>query len=324
MASDSDTLLIFKMRGIESKPAAAPQKAQGGAIMPYHEELPEVEAQPQTARSQPKGSRSKAQARSEPQTKSSIYYKESGDYPNPMLYYKEALKENDKVEPLLVRPTEAPKSRADSKEKAKDLFCSLHPFRHAYAICSYCHRPFCFEDIIEYQKDFYCIEDIDRIETRQTEKLTYEYSSSSLITSFILIGAFLLFLYYTNGQLGYIFNYIITSPSNFLANINLNLSYVTSLLTLGVMLVSFGAALYIFLGSKEGHIGVAVVGILTTALFVYLFATTGTQYMAIIAIFEFGAFLAAVHSAASGAQVYNQIYEKGSEYNLAYGYGAQF
>ena len=138
----------------------------------------------------------------------SIYYKEGGDYPTPA----EVLQGGDQRRTRARRRMEgrpAPKGRADSREMARGLFCSVHQFRHAYALCAYCHRPFCFEDIVEYQKDYYCIEDIDRVTARYTEKLTNEYSISSLITSFIMIGGFVLFFYYSNGQLGYMFTYIL-------------------------------------------------------------------------------------------------------------------
>ncbi len=308
MASDPNSLLIFKMRGMSSESPKTPKPV----VAPHREE--EQKPMPAVAVVKPKVKPEEQEA--------SIYYKVGGDYPNPMKYYKEALKEN--AEGREIPMQEAPRGRADSRIKARDLFCALHPFRHAYAVCTYCHRPFCFEDIIEYQKGYYCVEDIDRVESQRTERLTYEYSSANLITAFIMIGAFVLFLYYTNAQLGYIFGYIISDPIGFINNINFNISYIASLVTLGAMVVTFVAALYSLVGSREGHIFLAACSMLTVVLFVYQYIGTQTQYFVIIAAFEFLAFLSSVRSAASSAQVYSQVYEKGSEYTLAYGYGARY
>ena len=305
MASDSDTLLIFKMRGIKSPSA---EQTSGPQIMLYHEELPERRTMPEY--------RPRGDGREEP---TSIYYKVGREYPDPMRYYKEAIREGGK-ETAVVQT--APKGRADSKEMAKGLYCVAHPFRHAYAICSYCHRPFCFEDIIEYQKDYYCIEDIDRVTAYHKDRLTYEYSTSSIITSFILTLSFILFIFYSYGQLGYVLNYLLGSPLRFFSGINF--AYVITLASLVVMLFTFGAALYILLGSRQGHVVASVISMAAVMLFVYQFIGTGTEYMAIIAVLEFAAFLSAVHSAASGALVYNKTYDNGMGYELAYSYGSRY
>ena len=36
-------------------------------------------------------------------------------------------------------------SEEESEEADQGLSCVWHPWRPAYAICNYCHRPFCFE-----------------------------------------------------------------------------------------------------------------------------------------------------------------------------------
>ena len=134
----------------------------------------------------------------------------------------------------------------------------------------------------------------------------------------------MLFLYYTNTQLGYIFGYLLSDPAGFIANINLNFSYVTSLITLGAMVLSLASGLYILVGSRAGQMLAATFAIITIMLFVYQYVGSQTQYFVIIAAFQFAVFLSSIRSAASGAQVYNQAYEKGPDYPLVFGYGAKF
>ena len=218
----------------------------------------------------------------------------------------------------------APKSRIESREMAKGLYCSMHPFRHAYAICAYCHKPYCFEDIIEFQKDYYCMEDIGSIESKRVQKLSFEYSTSSFVTSAIMLAAFVLFFYFSNAQLVYTFNFILSGPWSFLMNITANFIYVISMVTLVAMILAFGAALYILLGSRGGHMLASMLSIAVVGLLTYQYLGTLKEYYAIIAVLEFAAFLSAVHAAAAGAVVYNQVEERGSDFALAYGYGATY
>jgi hypothetical protein len=320
MASDSEALLIFKMRGMSSERS----EPQPGQIMEYKEELPQVEEEKAKPPEQKPRAPEKPERRPSPisaeAARASIYYNEGGSYPDPMKYYKEAVKEGSgKVEEV---QQARPMGRANSKAMARGRYCTAHPFRNAYAICSYCHRPFCFEDIMEYQKDYYCIEDLDRITAEHSEKLSYEYSTSSLITSFILIGSFLVFVYFANGQLGYIFGYIASSPLLFLGNINL--VYVIGLISLAVMIVGLAAAIYILLGSRQGHIAAATISMVAVLFFASQYVGTGTPYFAVVAVLQFAAFLFAVNSASSGALIYDKVYEDWNEYGLAYGYGARF
>jgi hypothetical protein len=303
----------------QAKPAEVEKKAapvvKEEKIAGYLEPPPpvKIEAQPKVE------AKPKAKKDDYTQDPGSIYYKQGEDYPDPMSFYKEAVVQggSSQSDTKIV-----PKGRADSKDKAKGHYCIAHPFRRAYAICNYCHRPFCFEDIIEYQKEYYCIEDIDRVTAHYTDTLTNEYSASSLLTAFILIGTFLLFLYYSNGQLVYLITFIFENPLGFLNSINLSYSLILS--SLAVMVLTVVGAGYILLGSKQGHVIAAVVSILAVMLFVYQYIGSFTIYQGVIAGFEFAAFLAAVNSASSEAIAYNQVYERGPEYGLAYGYGARY
>lgn len=309
MDSSSD-LLIFKMRGV-TQPVVDQQTVAQKAP---------ADIQPQAVAKPKRMPVKKETFEEERAQSSSIYHKEGEDYPNPLNFYKAAIAQNQAAQVIQTKPPL--KGRADSKARATNLFCVAHQFRHAYAICSYCHRPFCYEDLVEYQKGYYCIEDIDRATTEYAESLANEYSASSLITSFLLIGAFVLYLYYSNGSLIYTFDYIFYNLGGFFNAISI--SYIVILSTLIVMAVSFVAAFYILLGSKQGHLIASVVSVVAVMLFIYQFIGSGSIYYVIIAAFEFVSFLSAVRSAAAEAQAYSQVYERGPEYGLAYGYGAKY
>ncbi|MDE1865456.1 MAG: hypothetical protein KGH94_02345 [Candidatus Micrarchaeota archaeon] len=318
MASDSD-LLIFKMRGVEQvekKEEDQPQAASQPAAAEERPRRMERELRPVTPRPLPP----KSTGAPEP---SSIYYREEGDYPDPIKFYKEAIAQNASSQTAPLQ--EAPRSKAESREKAKGMFCSVHQFRHAYAICAYCHRPFCYEDLVDYQKDYYCVQDVDRVTSRYTERLANEYSISNLMASFILIGGFLLYLYYSNGMLGYVISYVAQNPLVVIHGVSLGLGLVIG--TLMIMLFSLIGALYILVGSTRARIAVAALSAAAVAvmLFTYQYISSGAIYLLIIAAFEFAAFLAIIHSAASGAlSEYNQAPERGTDYKIAYGFNARF
>ncbi len=312
-------LLIFKMRGIGKAEATAQERPQEPEKALTYTEMPKPLPEAKEKLIVKQITSAKAPPKSEP---SSIYYKEGGEYPNPMSFYKEAIAQNE-VTPVAPLQT-VPKGRAQSREQARGLFCAAHPFRHAYAICAYCHRPYCYEDTIEYQKDYYCVEDIDRVTSHYTETLANEYSASSLLAAFILIGSFVLYLYYSNGQLGYVLKYIIENPYGFVASINL--AYGLIIGSLAIMVFTMIGAMYILVGSKKGRIAAAMLSAAAVAvmLFTYQYISSGAIYLVIIAVFEFGAFLATIHSAAAEAHTYSQVYDRGPEYNLAYGFKARF
>jgi hypothetical protein len=64
--------------------------------------------------------------------------------------------------------------------------------------------------------------------------------------------------------------------------------------------------------------------VVAVMLFIYQFIGSGSIYYAVLAGFEFVAFLSAVKSASAEAQAYSQVYERGPDYGLAYGYNAKY
>src|SRR5271155_5124433 len=83
-----------------------------------------------------------------------------------------------------------------STEKAKGKKCFWHPYRDAYAICSFCNRAFCFEDLTKLNDSYYCLEDIDSVNSTYDKKLRNLSHVTATVSGFLLIVAFITFFYF--------------------------------------------------------------------------------------------------------------------------------
>ena len=169
----------------------------------------------------------------------------------------------------------------NEREGAKGRFCEWHPWRPAYALCDFCHRPFCYEDIVELGRGYYCLEDVDKVSENFAQQLYASYSNVSFISAGLLMLAFVAFVYFASGQLVYIFNAIMsTGWPAFIAH--LNYSYGSALLGLGVAGAGIVSALFILIQSSKGFAAGLVTGLAETVLFSYQFLSSGALYMAML------------------------------------------
>ena len=177
----------------------------------------------------------------------------------------------------------------------KGQFCAWHAWRPAYAICNFCHRPFCYEDIEEFNNGYYCLEDIDKVSITHAEGVYTKYTNISFVSAAMLMLAFAVFMLFANAQLAYVVNSArILGTKAFLAN--LNLSYETLLLEAALTIVSLASAVMLMLQSKRAYgLGTAAC-IGNIALFSYLFLGSGTLYIAVIAVVSFAGLLSLVYS----------------------------
>ncbi len=93
-----------------------------------------------------------------------------------------------------------------SQAEVKDLYCTNHPWRKAYAICDKCKLPYCYVDIIEYKKKTYCLQDID-FAAKQQEKEVEEVVTNnfSMVASALFLANSVLLLYFTYQQASFMF-----------------------------------------------------------------------------------------------------------------------
>lgn len=88
-----------------------------------------------------------------------------------------------------------------SATDVRELYCTNHPWRKAYAICDKCKLPYCYVDTIEFNKRFYCLQDID-FAAKQQEKIkeTVGPNSFSIVASALFLANSILLVYFTYQQ----------------------------------------------------------------------------------------------------------------------------
>jgi hypothetical protein len=179
-------------------------------------------------------------------------------------------------------------------EGAKQQFCAWHAWRPAYAVCNYCHRPFCYEDVEELNNEYYCLEDIDKVSSH-VEGVYTKYSNLSFVSAAMLMLSFAVFILFANAQIAYVVNAIRTlgAPA-FISTINF--SYETLFLEAGLTFISLVAAIMIVMQDKRAFMIGIVACIGDIALFSYLFLGSGTLYIAIIAAISFVGLISLAYS----------------------------
>lgn len=333
MTVDPNNLLIFKMRqkqqeqvvttgkplpGTEETPKEplqnAPAQKPTEQVAKTEEPAPAVPPQFRFKPGTPSAPAPQQQILQQPQTK-----QEETDrlYPHPRNYYDRGteLAEYKEIYGKYMNV----KGKAQSRSVAKNLFCAWHPWRHSYAICAFCHRPFCFEDITEYKKEYYCIEDIDRVEEKYMVKLTSEYGTTSLITAGMVILVFVLFLYFTRNELLYLAS--LAQQQGVQSFIfQLNLGYALPIAGVIIMLASLIVSLYSLLAAKRGHIVSIVMGFVAVSYFSYMYVSTAALYFALITALEFVVFLTIIYTSATAIKVFQSpmLLEGDSPYDILY------
>jgi len=182
-----------------------------------------------------------------------------------------------------------------SRELAHGHSCVWHPWRPAYAICGYCNRPFCFEDMLEYKKEFYCLQDIDTVSLTYNIELSESGSRVSTFAGILLMFAFVSFFYFANNQMIYLLNYIAKSGVvHFFTN--LNYSYGIPLAQSVIMVAGLLTAVLIFSQPRRGfYVGITLC-LIAVPIFSYEYFATYTVYLGIVAAMMFIAFVSLLYA----------------------------
>lgn len=80
---------------------------------------------------------------------------------------------------------------------AKGQMCALHPWRAAHATCSYCNRPFCYQDLIEFDNSYYCMEDADMLHPEHRKRQEASEKRWAIYSGILLLLAALAFYYFS-------------------------------------------------------------------------------------------------------------------------------
>ncbi len=186
-------------------------------------------------------------------------------------------------------------SRKESKKIAEHMACELHPWRKGYAICDYCKRPFCYEDIIEHDGTYYCLDDIDKVPQEMRTAEVVRYSRLSLISAVFFMFVFLIVVYYNYGQIHTVFIAMAQSGLRvFLSNIGAQteILFAESILAL----LSFVNAILVIASTRISFRFSTLVGLLTVLLFSYEFLNTQQPYLAAVAVLSFSALISLAYS----------------------------
>lgn len=184
------------------------------------------------------------------------------------------------------------KKELDERAAASNKLCTWHPWRPAYAACAYCGNPFCFEDLVEENGSYYCLEDVDRIASYQK---SYK-SSFSLNTGFfagmLFLIPMLIFIYFRIGDLVASISYMQTLG---IIKFVTTLPYVyTSAFPLaGIILSFFGilSGVMVLLDTKRSGPTALSFGLLMAIFFSYQYAINPFFYNLGIASISTAAFL---------------------------------
>ncbi len=186
------------------------------------------------------------------------------------------------------------RSEAESKEAAIGLSCVWHPWRPAYAVCNYCHRPFCFEDIVERNGKYYCLEDVDKAEpTKGLENVTY--NRLGIISATMFSAAFVAFLLLGSSQLGYVVGF--ANKLGFFTFISsIKFDYIFPIIAAIVAFFELVTGFMLFMQARRGFAIGIVSGFIAVALFTYQFLATTALYVLVIDILTFAGIVSLVYS----------------------------
>lgn len=304
MPLSPDDLLIFKVRAGTGKAEEKPAATQGiqQPQIPVREAVQAVQApisrpQPQQipVREVVQGVQTPVQARPQPFSREKIAPEVA-----PQVYGPEGTPQQAAELRAVEKAPAAQTGKAleSGLEGAKGQFCAWHAWRPAYAVCNYCHRPFCYEDIEELNTEYYCLEDIDKVSKTHAEGVYTRFTNISLVSAVMLMLVFGIFVLFANAQLAYVINAVRTlGLPQFVSG--LNLSYETLLVEAALTFLSLVSAIMIVMQAKRAFwIGTAAC-IGNVGLFSYLFLGSGTTYIALITGVSFAGLITLAYSRVS-------------------------
>ncbi len=289
MALNPDDLLIFKAREEEeeekkkvkkpeAKPAAVPAAKPAPAAAPIQQQKPQP--LPQAAAAKPQAAKSEKEEKV-------TFISQQKEENIPIVTEQEALEEEYGVTTIPVGRRGAKHLTAkESRRIAEHMTCELHPWRRAYAICSYCHRAFCYEDLVEHNGAYYDLDDIDKIPKLRASEII-RYNTLGFFAGALMLFVFLVFIYSSYPlvlKIPFLFQQI-GGLNGLLANPLQAFSFLLAETSLAML--SFIAAISVFLSRKASFRFSTIVSVLIVGLFSYTYLNSANVYSAVIAAMSF-------------------------------------
>lgn len=193
-------------------------------------------------------------------------------------------------------------TKTECKELANGLKCLHHPWRDAYAVCSYCKLGYCYADIEEGKNGYYCIDDIDMETNGAQEYINVpNYIANVAALLFLITGA--LFVYITYPQIQFIAANIGT---NINALIGFGYSYTFSLLNMLFAAICIGTSLVILAQRRRMILAGEIAAFMVIIVLTYEYLITNSINLLGIDVF---AFFAVIALAISNTAYYAVSYE---------------
>ncbi len=196
------------------------------------------------------------------------------------------------------KPVLKKREHMDSRKIAQHMSCELHPWRRAYAICDYCKRAFCYEDILDVGGKYYCLDDVDKVPEAIRRNQVVRYNNLSMIASILYMVAFIVFFYYSYNSVLVLLDSIqkIGLP---LFMTQLTIARELLLAETILALLTLGTAISILISSGASFKLGAFVSIVSVGIFGYQYTLANTIYIAIFTTLSFVAFLLLSYSRVS-------------------------
>ena len=184
-----------------------------------------------------------------------------------------------------------------SRDAAAGNRCASHPWRNAYAICGMCKRPFCYEDVTEFNNNYYCLSDIDAVDKAHPAEAGSSGGTSYMLSGVLLMLSFMTFFAFSYRQTIFVFRYLNRVGLPFFL-IHANYSYIFSFADNLLLIAGLITAILIIVQSRKGLYAGTFVMLSSVAIFSYQYLSTGTQYFSYIGIMMFAAFALMLYSKA--------------------------
>ncbi len=186
-------------------------------------------------------------------------------------------------------------STRNSREMARNHNCAWHPWRKAYAICAFCNRPFCFEDIAEFENEYYCLEDIDNVTSTYERQITNSSHNMATVAGILLVFSFFLFSYFEYSQIIFVLKLLYGyGIITLLTYVNYNYIFV---FCEGIfVLLGLVSGFLIFTSSTKGIYTGIISCIGNIAILSYRLVSTGAAYFGILDAVVFISLAALIYS----------------------------
>jgi len=175
----------------------------------------------------------------------------------------------------------------ESRKLASKMNCVIHPWRQAYAICDFCKRPFCYEDIMEYNGSYYCLDDIDKVSQEIRASLNVRYTRLSVMSSTMFFLVLLVFIYSQSGVIAPLISGTLQYGPSIYGASGSGLANLLAAASLLAAVLSFISGVMVIMSAHISFRVSAISGLFTVALFSYQYLNNGNLFYGAISALSF-------------------------------------